>query len=252
MKKRIYIIFIGGIISALSAFFYAKKKKKLLIKENRNIRNHHAYGPYEKYFKRFLDIVLSIIALIILSPIMLIIAILVKVKLGSPVLFKQERPGMNERVFKILKYRTMTEQKDATGKLLSDSERLTSFGRILRQTSLDELPELINILKGDMSIVGPRPLLVSYLPYYTDKERQRHDVRPGLSGLAQINGRNYLKWDDRLALDIKYVNKITFLGDMKIIFQTVGKIIARRDISVDAYASGEGCLDEERHVEERC
>ena len=190
-----------------------------MIKENRNIRCHHAYGPYEKYFKRFLDIVFSIIALIILSPIMLIIAILVKVKLGSPVLFKQERPGMNEKVFKILKYRTMTDQKDATGKLLSDSERLTSFGRILRQTSLDELPELINILKGDMSIVGPRPLLVSYLPYYTDKERQRHDVRPGLSGLAQINGRNYLKWDDRLAMDIKYVNKITFLGDIKIIFQ---------------------------------
>ena len=187
---------------------------------------------YAKYFKRMLDFILSLIALIILSPILLIVAILVRIKLGSPIIFKQQRPGKNEKIFTLYKFRTMTDKKDENGNLLPDSERLTKFGKLLRSTSLDELPELINILKGDMAIVGPRPLLVEYLPYYTEEEKRRHDVRPGLTGLAQVNGRNSISWEEKFKYDVQYVKKITFLGDLKIILKTVKKTVKREDILV--------------------
>ena len=185
---------------------------------------------YAKYIKRVLDLILSLMALIILMPLMIIIAILVRIKLGSPIIFKQERPGKDEKIFTLYKFRTMTDKKDENGNLLPDSERLTKFGKILRSTSLDELPELFNILKGDMAIVGPRPLLVRYLPYYTDEERHRHDVRPGLTGLAQVSGRNLLKWEQKLEKDIEYVNNYSFLYDVKIIGKTLKKVIRREDI----------------------
>lgn len=187
---------------------------------------------YRLFIKRLLDFVLSLIALIILSPVILIVAILVKIKLGSPVLFKQERPGKNEKIFRMYKFRTMTDEKDEDGNLLPDDIRLTKFGKILRSTSLDELPELFNILKGDMSIVGPRPLLVNYLPYYTEREKHRHDVRPGLTGWAQINGRNTTLWDDRLEQDVYYVKHISFKIDIWIIIKTIQKVIKRSDILV--------------------
>lgn len=206
---------------------------------------HKPYGPYEKYFKRPLDFVLSAGALIVLSPVMGITAILVKKKLGSPVLFTQDRPGKDEKVFKLCKFRTMTDERDENGELLPDADRLTDFGSFLRSTSLDELPELLNILKGDMALVGPRPLLVQYLPYYTEEEKHRHDVRPGLTGLAQVNGRNLVKWDQRLAYDVRYVNKITFIGDVKIILKTIVKVLKTEDVAVDT-DSVETYLDLER------
>ena len=187
---------------------------------------------YRKFFKRFFDVVLSLCALIILSPVLLIVAILVKVKLGSPVVFCQERPGKDERIFKMYKFRSMTDERNENGELLPDEVRLTKFGRFLRSTSLDELLELWNILKGDMSIVGPRPLLVEYLPYYTEEERHRHDVRPGLTGLAQVNGRNSLDWDRRFAMDIQYVSRIAWTTDVKILLLTVRKVVYRKDILI--------------------
>lgn len=189
-------------------------------------------GLYECYIKRFIDVVCSICALIMLSPIIVVTFLLVRIKLGSPVLFMQERPGKNGEIFKLYKFRSMTDARDENGKLLSDDIRLTKFGRLLRSTSLDELPELFNILKGDMSIVGPRPLLVEYLPYYTKEERHRHDVRPGLTGLAQINGRNTLTWEEKFAFDIEYVKDITFIKDIQIIFKTVKKVFKREDILI--------------------
>lgn len=182
---------------------------------------------YARYIKRILDIVLSLSAIIILSPILLILYILVRVKLGSPVLFKQERPGRKEEIFTLCKFRTMTDKRDEQGELLPDEVRLTKFGKLLRSTSLDELPELFNILKGDMSIIGPRPLLVRYLPWYTESERHRHDVRPGLTGLAQVNGRNALGWEDRFRYDLEYVDHCSFIMDIKIIMMTVGKVLKR-------------------------
>ena len=182
---------------------------------------------YARYIKRILDIVLSLSAIIILSPILLILYILVRVKLGSPVLFKQERPGRKEEIFTLCKFRTMTDKRDEQGELLPDEVRLTKFGKLLRSTSLDELPELFNILKGDMSIIGPRPLLVRYLPWYTESERHRHDVRPGLTGLAQVNGRNALGWEDRFRYDLEYVNHCSFIMDITIILMTVGKVLKR-------------------------
>lgn len=187
---------------------------------------------YAKYFKRMLDFILSLIALIILSPILLIVAILVRIKLGNPIIFKQQRPGKNEKIFTLYKFRTMTDKKDENGNLLPDSERLTKFGKLLRSTSLDELPELINILKGDMAIVGPRPLLVKYLPYYTEEEKHRHDVRPGLTGLAQICGRNNLDWNERFEMDLKYVNSVSFKEDLIIIFKTISSVLKHNDIEV--------------------
>jgi len=185
---------------------------------------------YKRYLKRLIDIVLSLSALILFSPLLLLLALLVRFKLGSPVFFKQPRPGLNERIFTMYKFRTMTDAKDERGQLLPDANRLTTFGRWLRSTSLDELPELWNILQGDMSLVGPRPLAVEYLPYYMPNERARHDVRPGLTGLAQVNGRNSLLWEERFALDIKYAESITFVADMKIILLTVVTALSRRGI----------------------
>ncbi len=189
-------------------------------------------GLYQRVLKRPLDIVLSLLALIVFSPVVLVVAVLVRVKLGSPVLFRQERPGLHEKIFTMYKFRTMTDERDENGDLLPDSVRLTKFGKFLRSTSLDELPELFNIVKGDMSIVGPRPLLSRYLPYYTEKERLRHIVRPGLSGLAQISGRNQLEWNGRLAVDVEYVNKISFLLDIKIIVKTIQKALNREGVTI--------------------
>lgn len=188
-------------------------------------------GIYRKYFKRPMDFVFALFALIVLSPVLLIIAILVKIKLGSPVIFKQERPGLNEEIFTLYKFRSMTDERDENGELLPDGERLTRFGKFLRSTSLDELPELYNILKGDMSFVGPRPLLVQYLHLYNDFQRRRHEVRPGLTGLAQVSGRNSISWEEKFELDVKYVDNISFIGDLKIIFLTVKKVFAREGIS---------------------
>ena len=182
---------------------------------------------YRKFIKRFLDIFISLTAIIILSPLLLFLWILVRIKLGKPALFTQERPGKNEKIFKLYKFRSMTDGRDEKGELLPDEVRLTSFGKLLRASSLDELPELFNILRGDMSLIGPRPLLVRYLPYYTLKERHRHDVRPGLTGLAQVNGRNALGWEQRFAFDLEYVNHLTLGMDLKIIGMTVGKVLKR-------------------------
>ena len=194
---------------------------------------HKPYGPYEIYFKRVLDVFCGLAALLVFWWLYIIVAVLVRIKLGSPVLFKQERPGKNEEIFKLYKFRTMTDARDENGNLLPDEVRLTKFGRALRATSLDELPEVFNILKGEMSLVGPRPLTIQYLPYYSEEERHRHDVRPGLSGLAQVNGRNFIDWDHRLAFDVQYVKKITFIGDLRIILQTALKFVKKEDIAVD-------------------
>lgn len=188
---------------------------------------------YRLFFKRFLDFLLSLFALIVLSLMLLIISFLVRIKLGKPIIFKQKRPGRNEKIFTLYKFRTMTDVKDEEGKLLSDEIRLTKFGRLLRSTSLDELPELVNIIKGDMSIVGPRPLLVKYLPLYNDKQRHRHDVRPGFTGYAQVNGRNAINWEEKFELDIYYVDHLSFLMDIKIIIKTVKTVIFREGISSD-------------------
>lgn len=187
---------------------------------------------YAKYIKRILDLILSLMALIVLMPLMIIIGILVRINLGSPIIFKQKRLGKNEKIFTLYKFRTMTDKRDIDGNLLPDEYRLTKFGKFLRSTSLDELPELINIIKGDMAIVGPRPLLVEYLPYYTEEEKHRHDVRPGLTGLAQVNGRNLLEWDERLKKDLEYINSISVKNDLFIIFRTIINVIKRKDIAV--------------------
>lgn len=184
---------------------------------------------YANYIKRILDIVLSFAAILILSPLLLLLALLVRVKLGSPILFKQERPGRNEKIFTLCKFRTMTDKRDENGELLPDSERLTGFGKFLRAASLDELPELFHILKGEMSIIGPRPLLVSYLPYYSEREKKRHSVRPGLTGLAQVSGRNFLDWDRRLEKDVEYVENLSFGMDMKVLKMTVQTVLGRRE-----------------------
>lgn len=197
----------------------------------------HKKSIYEKYIKRILDFTLSLIALICLSPILLIVAILVRIKLGSPVIFKQKRPGKDEKIFTLYKFRTMTDEKDDNGDLLPDSQRLTKFGKFLRSTSLDELPELINIIKGEMAIVGPRPLLVKYLPLYNEKQKHRHDVRPGLTGYAQANGRNAISWEEKFEDDLKYIESITLVNDIKIILKTIKKVIKRNDISQENNAT---------------
>ena len=194
---------------------------------------------YAKYVKRILDFTLSLLALIVLSPIMLILYILVRIKLGNPVIFKQMRPGKDEKIFKLYKFRTMTDEKDEQGNLLPDEQRLTKFGKFLRSTSLDELPELINIIKGDMAIVGPRPLLVQYLEFYNEEQKHRHDVRPGLTGLAQVSGRNSITWEEKFKQDIEYINNLTFKNDVKIIFMTIGKVFKREGISQDGEATME-------------
>lgn len=194
---------------------------------------------YQKYIKRLLDIILSLLAIIIIFPIFLIIGILVLMFIGQPAIFRQKRPGKNEKIFTMYKFRTMTNKKDEDGNLLPDELRLTKLGKFLRKTSLDEIPEFINILKGDMSFVGPRPLLVEYLPYYTEEEHHRHDVRPGLTGLAQVSGRNLLFWEERFQLDIKYVNNVTFLNDAKIILKTIKTVLIREGITQENNATME-------------
>ena len=186
---------------------------------------------YRKFIKRLFDICISGIALLVLSPVLLVLCVLIRTKLGSPILFRQERPGKDEKIFTLCKFRTMTDARDEKGELLPDDVRLTKFGKLLRATSLDELPELWNILKGDMSLIGPRPLLVSYLPYYTEEERLRHSVRPGLTGLAQVSGRNYIDWDNRLKKDVEYVKNLSFMMDMKVIFMTIKVVLGHSDVA---------------------
>lgn len=198
---------------------------------------------YAKYIKRILDFVLSLLAIIVLSPLMLVVWILVRIKLGKPAIFKQQRPGKNEKIFTLYKFRTMTDKKDEHGKLLPDEQRLTKFGKMLRSTSLDELPELWNILKGDMAIVGPRPQLIKDMLFMTEEQRKRHAVRQGLTGLAQINGRNNITWEEKIEYDLKYINKITFLEDVKIILKTIGKVFKKEDISTDGMETAEDLCD---------
>ena len=204
------------------------------VKEKQVAQAHHKKGMYEKYIKRPLDFTLSFIALIVLSPILLIVAILVKIKLGSPVIFKQERPGLNGKIFNMYKFRTMTDERDADGELLPDEVRLTGFGKKLRSTSLDELPELWNIVRGDMSVVGPRPLLVRYLSRYNSHQARRHEVRPGFTGYAQVNGRNSITWEKKFDLDVEYVDNVTFLVDVQIILKTIKTVVMREGISSDS------------------
>lgn len=187
--------------------------------------NHKPYGLYEKYFKRPFDLFCGLLAVIVFSWLYVILAILVRIKLGKPVLFKQERPGKDGKIFKMYKFRTMTDERDESGKLLPDMQRLTKFGKFLRNSSLDELPEVFNIIKGDMSIIGPRPLLVKYLPLYNERQQRRHEVRPGMSGYAQAHGRNNTSWEEKFEMDVQYVDRITFLGDMKIIIDTVVAVL---------------------------
>lgn len=207
-------------------------------------------GFYEKFVKRFLDIFLSGMALIILSPILLVTAILVRVKLGSPVIFCQERPGKDEKIFKLHKFRSMSDARDQNGNLLPDEARLGKFGRTLRATSLDELPELWDIFRGKMSIVGPRPLLVKYLPLYNDEQHHRHDVRPGLTGWAQVHGRNLASWEEKFAYDVDYVDHVSFALDVKIIFMTVRCVFAREGISAEGSATMEAFTGTEAAVHE--
>lgn len=195
------------------------------------MQNRDKGGLYRLYFKRPMDFILSLLAIIMLSPVFIITGVLVRTKLGSPILFKQKRPGLDGKIFTMYKFRTMTDQKDENGELLPDHIRLTKFGKMLRATSLDELPELFNILKGDMSIIGPRPLLVQYLPLYNAHQQRRHEVRPGLSGYAQVNGRNSISWEDKFDLDVQYVDNVTFVNDVKIILLTLKKVFVKDGIS---------------------
>ncbi len=201
---------------------------------------------YKNFLKRWIDFALSLIALVVLSPVFLIVSILVRKRLGKPIIFKQKRPGKNEKIFEMYKFRTMTDKKDAKGNLLPDEKRLTAFGKKLRSTSLDELPELINILKGDMSIVGPRPLLVKYLPLYNKRQKRRHEVRPGFTGLAQVNGRNSISWEEKFEWDVKYVEHITFMGDLKIILKTVLTVLRHEGINSETSVTMEEFLGEKK------
>lgn len=217
---------------------------EFLMKSISEIRKmkHKPFGPYERYIKRPQDFLCAFLALIVLSPVLLIVAILVRIKLGSPVLFTQERPGRNEKPFKLYKFRTMTDERGPDGELLPDEQRLPQFGQMLRSTSLDELPELFNIMKGDMAVVGPRPLLVRYLPRYNERQARRHEVRPGFTGLAQINGRNGISWEDKFEWDIRYVDHISFILDWRIIIKTIKTVIGREGINSDSSATMEEFL----------
>ena len=232
MKKYKKLAILTGAASTCGAIgFMTKKSRTKQRKKPDAIIIPHELGFYEKYIKRPQDCCCALAATIVLSPVMGITALLVRIKLGSPVIFKQERPGLNGEIFTLYKFRTMTDKKDDNGELLPDEERLTHFGKLLRSTSLDELPELINMLKGDMSVVGPRPLLVQYLPLYNEHQARRHEVRPGFTGYAQVHGRNSITWEDKFDKDVYYVDHITFLGDWKIIFQTVKTVLKREGIS---------------------
>lgn len=239
-NKGLIFLAMAGMVAVVAVCAQRETKRKQAQAKAQG--RHIPYGPYEAVCKRPLDVVLSSLALLLLAPVMGLTALFVRVKLGSPVFFTQERPGLDGKVFRIFKFRTMTEERDSEGKLLADGDRLTGFGRMLRASSLDELPELVNILKGDMSIVGPRPLLVEYLPYYTEREKQRHGVLPGLTGYAQAHGRNAVGWGDRLEMDAEYAGHITFLGDMGIILGTVSKVLARDGISSASSATMENFI----------
>lgn len=206
---------------------------------------HVPYGPYEAVIKRPLDVAFSFAALIALSPVIFITAVMVRLRLGSPVLFTQGRPGLDGKIFRLFKFRTMTDGRGDDGQLLPDGMRLTEFGKALRSTSLDELPELVNILRGEMSIVGPRPLLAEYLPRYNDRQKQRHNVRPGLTGLAQVNGRNGISWEEKFEDDVQYVEKITFLGDLRIMADTVKTVLGKTGISSGTSATMEPFMGSE-------
>ncbi len=240
LKNIKVILLICSVVSIIAGIIDQFQQKRDWEDEEFDGRPHHKMkGTYEKYFKRPLDAFLSTGALIVLSPVLAVISLLVKKKLGSPVIFTQERPGKNGKIFKLFKFRTMTDEKDEEGKLLSDEKRLTPFGKKLRATSLDELPELLNIIKGDMSIVGPRPLLVQYLSLYNTYQSRRHEVRPGLTGLAQANGRNGLSWEQKFDYDVKYVDNVTFKEDCGVIIDTVKEVINKEGISEDGEATME-------------
>ena len=230
LKIILWIVAIAAFVGVISLIFDLLQKQS---------SNHKPYGPYERFIKRPLDAFLATGALIVLSPVLLVTAVLVRVKLGSPVLFTQERPGRDGKIFKLHKFRSMTDARDADGNLLPDDQRLPAFGKKLRSTSLDELPELINMVKGDMAVVGPRPLLVCYLPRYNDHQARRHEVRPGFTGLAQVHGRNAISWEDKFNWDVKYVDHITFKGDCKIIIDTVKTVLKREGINSDTSATME-------------
>lgn len=214
------------------------------------MQNRDKGGLYRLYFKRPMDFILSLLAIIVLSPLFIVTGILVRTKLGSPILFKQNRPGLEEKIFTMYKFRTMTDQKDENGELLPDHIRLTKFGKMLRATSLDELPELFNILKGDMSIIGPRPLLVQYLSLYNVHQKRRHEVRPGLSGYAQVNGRNSISWGEKFDLDVQYVDNVTFVNDVKIIMLTIKKVFIRDGISSESSVTMEAFEGNTRIINE--
>ncbi|HBN16904.1 MAG TPA: sugar transferase [Akkermansia sp.] len=242
MKKKVKIILFSVLaVAAVFVFKEAKRKQK----EARGRGKHVPYGPYEAVIKRPLDIMIVAMAFVPLLPVMGIIALLVRFKLGSPVLFKQERPGLDEKIFTLYKFRTMTDEIDENGEFLPDEKRLTKFGKMLRSTSLDELPELFNILRDDMSLVGPRPLLVEYLPRYSKEQKQRHDVKPGLTGLAQVSGRNGISWEEKFADDVRYAEKITFLGDVRVLLKTVEAVLKKEGISSATSATMEEFTGEE-------
>lgn len=235
-KKKLTAVMIGGTATGVSVYKIKKQTELSGKYENPNQSGTneiipHKQGFYEKYIKRPQDFCCALLATIILSPIIGVTALLVRIKLGAPVIFKQDRPGLNGKIFTLYKFRTMTDSKDKNGELLPDEVRLTKFGKILRSTSLDELPELLNMLKGDMAVVGPRPLLVRYLDRYNVHQARRHEVRPGFTGYAQVHGRNSITWEDKFDKDVEYVDNITFFGDWKIIFQTVRTVLKKEGIS---------------------
>lgn len=235
MKKKFVISVIAGALCGSIVYFIRKNRKK----KQQNSIIMHKQGLYEKWLKRPQDFCCALLALIVLSPVMLITAILVRFKLGSPVIFKQERPGLNGKVFILYKFRTMTHEANSRGELLPDEQRLTSFGKLLRSTSLDELPELINIIKGDMSVVGPRPLLVRYLPLYNEHQLRRQEVRPGVTGYAQVHGRNAISWEEKFDKDVYYVDHISFWDDWKIVFKTISIVLRREGINSGSSATME-------------
>ena len=242
MKKRTKVLAAVTAVAVTGAAFHHLRKKYGRKSENCSSKQktyRHHQGFYERYLKRPQDFICALAALIVLFPVIAVTALLVRIKLGSPVIFTQERPGLDERIFSLYKFRTMTDEKDENGELLPDEQRLTKFGRLLRSTSLDELPELVNILKGDMSVVGPRPLLVKYLERYDSHQKRRHEVRPGFTGYAQVHGRNAISWEEKFDLDVYYVDHVSFLMDWKIILKTVKTVIKREGINSETAATME-------------